>query len=107
MTFEHERVEIWNQLITTLDGISNEWGDLRIHPRFDDTSNGIVILVSLEAIDSETRRVDSKLNPAEKQFRAGLRSFKPADIMAITLKYQLDALLKEAETYLKQTDSCI
>lgn len=55
MTLEHERIQIWNQLVAPLDSISNEWSDLGIHPRFNDASNRIIILIRLEAIDSKAR----------------------------------------------------
>lgn len=55
MTLKHKRIEVWNQLITPLDRISNEWGNLRIHPWFDDAADGVIILVRFETVDSKAR----------------------------------------------------
>ncbi len=66
MAFEHEGVEIWYDFVTTLDCISYERSNLRIHPWLDNTANRIVVFVSLEAVNGKSWGIDAELDPAEK-----------------------------------------
>lgn len=85
MAFKHERIDIGNQFVSTLDRAANQWSDLWIHPRFDDPTNRVVILICFETVDCESWRVDAELDPSKKKLWAWLRPFEAANVMAVTL----------------------
>lgn len=85
MALEHERVQIWNQLVTSFDRVTNKWRRLVVHPWLNDSTDGVVVCVCFEAVDGKSGRVDPELDPTEQKFWAWLRPFETADVVAITL----------------------
>jgi len=85
MAFEHKRIKIWDELIPPLDRITDQGSNLWIHPGFNDTSDGVIVLICLEAVDGKAWRVHAKLYPSKEQLRTWLWTFKAANVMAIAL----------------------
>lgn len=115
MGFEHEGVEVWNQLVASLDGVTNEGSNFGVHPGFDHAADSVIVFVRFKTVDCEARGVDAELNPAEKEFWGGLRTFETANVVAVALEIVSTSYImsmgvrrwKFTETYLKQAHSSI
>lgn len=86
MALQREGVDVWYQLVSTFDSISDDCSGFRVHPRFDNISDIVVIRRRFEAVDSESGGVDAELDPSHQKFWRWLRTFKASNVMAVTLK---------------------
>ena len=85
MTLKHEGVEIRNHFVSSFDGIADKRRDFRVHPRFDDTADCVVVFICFETVDCEARGMAAELDPSEEKLWTWLWTFEAADVVAITL----------------------